>query len=75
MSEMRDRASALVRDLQDQICSAMEAIDGTPFVQTSWERPGGGGGRTRVLQEGKVFEKAGVGSQIELLRLLVSFQV
>ena len=60
MSEMRDRASALVRDLQDQICSAMEAIDGTPFVQTSWERPGGGGGRTRVLQEGKVFEKAGV---------------
>jgi coproporphyrinogen III oxidase len=60
MPALRDRAHALVRDLQDQICAAMEAIDGRPFVQTDWERPGGGGGRTRVLQEGNVFEKAGV---------------
>jgi coproporphyrinogen III oxidase len=36
-------------------------IDGTPFAETNWVRPGnGGGGRSRVLEGGAVFEKAGV---------------
>ena len=49
-------------DLQDRICRALAAIDGGgDFVEDSWERPGGGGGRSRVLAEGAVFEKAGVG--------------
>ena len=48
-------------DLQDRICSAIEAEDGTGrFHEDSWERPEGGGGRSRVLSEGAVFEQAGL---------------
>jgi coproporphyrinogen III oxidase len=52
-------------DLQDRICAALEKEDGeAKFQEDAWERePGenlGGGGRTRVLTEGKVFEQAGV---------------
>lgn len=49
-------------DLQDRICQALAGADGgADFREESWERPGGGGGRSRVLSEGAVFEKAGVG--------------
>jgi coproporphyrinogen III oxidase len=49
-------------DLQDRICAAIEAEDGSErFREESWERPEGGGGRSRVLSEGAVFEQAGVG--------------
>jgi coproporphyrinogen III oxidase len=48
-------------DLQDRICSALAAEDGVArFREDAWERPEGGGGRTRVLAGGQVFEKAGV---------------
>ena len=48
--------------LQDRICAAVEAEDGVArFVEDAWERPDGGGGRSRVLAEGAVFEQAGVG--------------
>jgi coproporphyrinogen III oxidase len=52
--------------LQDRICAAVEEVEaaedsGARFVEDSWERPGGGGGRSRVLAEGAVFEQAGVG--------------
>jgi len=46
--------------LQDCVCDALGALDGTPFREDSWERPGGGGGRSRVLEAGSVFEKAGI---------------
>jgi len=47
--------------LQDVICQALEKEDGgREFTEDSWTRPEGGGGRTRVLAEGAVFEKAGV---------------
>lgn len=46
--------------LQDTICSQLEALDGHSFVEDSWERAGGGGGRTRVMQEGGLIEKGGV---------------
>lgn len=46
--------------LQDQICQQLEAIDGQAFFEESWERPAGGGGRTRVLEEGNLIEKGGV---------------
>jgi coproporphyrinogen III oxidase len=53
---------AYLRGLQDRISSAIEAEDGAEcFREESWERPEGGGGRTRVLTEGAVFEQAGVG--------------
>jgi coproporphyrinogen III oxidase len=47
--------------LQDSICGALAAEDGgKPFITDEWTRPEGGGGRTRLLAEGAVFEKAGV---------------
>jgi coproporphyrinogen III oxidase len=55
-----DRAAQYFRELQDRIVAALEAIDGHRFREDSWQRPGGGGGRTRVLAEGALFEKAGV---------------
>ena len=51
-----------LRNLQDDICKQIEQLDGnSKFQEDEWERPEGGGGRTRVLQEGAVFEQAGVG--------------
>lgn len=48
-------------DLQDQICSGLEALDGEArFIEDAWKREEGGGGRSRVLTEGKTFEQAGV---------------
>jgi len=51
---------AYLLELQDRICAELAAIDGTPFHEDSWARPEGGGGRTRVLADGAVFEQAGV---------------
>ncbi|WP_226643814.1 oxygen-dependent coproporphyrinogen oxidase [Microbulbifer variabilis] len=47
-------------DLQDRICSALGSEDGREFHEDAWERSGGGGGRTRVLEEGNLIEKGGV---------------
>ena len=59
---MQAAAMSYFRDLQDRLCSAVEQADGTGrFREDSWTREGGGGGRSRVLAEGAVFEKAGVG--------------
>ncbi len=53
---------AYLLGLQDRICAAVEAEDGgARFAEDAWERPGGGGGRSRVLADGGVFEQAGVG--------------
>ncbi len=47
--------------LQDTICDTLEREDGQEYFQEDlWERPTGGGGRTRILTQGKVFEQAGV---------------
>jgi coproporphyrinogen III oxidase len=55
------RAADYFRNLQDRICSALEALDGSGrFLEDAWQREGGGGGRTRVLVDGGVFEKGGV---------------
>jgi coproporphyrinogen III oxidase len=52
---------AYLLDLQDRICAMLEAEDGAAtFREDAWDRPGGGGGRTRVIANGAVFEKAGV---------------
>src|SRR5437016_4555428 len=58
---MRDRVVAYFQDLQVRICAALEALepDGR-FRDDTWQRPEGGGGRSRVLENGAVFEKAGV---------------
>jgi len=57
-----DEVKNYLLQLQDSICQALEALDGGQrFGEDSWQRPGGGGGRSRVLSEGGVFEQAGVG--------------
>jgi coproporphyrinogen III oxidase len=47
-------------DLQERIVSRLEAIDGTPFRKDQWERPEGGGGISRLVEEGNVLERGGV---------------
>lgn len=48
-------------DLQDRICSALAAEDGRGnFREDAWERPDGGGGRSRILEDGDLFEKGGI---------------
>jgi coproporphyrinogen III oxidase len=60
-SDSRERVSAMLKQLQDSICSGLEALDGeATFQEESWERPEGGGGRSRVLKQGGVFEQGGV---------------
>ena len=57
---MRDRFVAMVESTQDSICAAIEALDGgATFVEDRWERPGGGGGRSRALQEGRCLRRPG----------------
>jgi coproporphyrinogen III oxidase len=59
--DQHHRAAELFRQVQDRVCAALEEIDGSGrFREDAWERPGGGGGRSRVLSLGGVFEKAGV---------------
>ncbi|PSS11069.1 Oxygen-dependent coproporphyrinogen-III oxidase [Actinidia chinensis var. chinensis] len=58
---VRARFEKMIREAQDHVCSAIEAVDGNGmFKEDVWSRPGGGGGMSRVLQDGAVFEKAGV---------------
>jgi coproporphyrinogen III oxidase len=59
--KMHEQAGSFFRTLQDHICAGLEAADGAgKFREDQWQRKGGGGGRSRVLAEGAVFEKAGV---------------
>ncbi|MDF1628382.1 MAG: oxygen-dependent coproporphyrinogen oxidase [Alcanivoracaceae bacterium] len=46
--------------LQDDICAELEAVDGGSFIEDGWQREEGGGGRSRVLENGTVIEKGGV---------------
>jgi len=58
---MKHKFYAYIEDLQNRITSKLEAVDGVAkFKEDLWERPEGGGGRTRVIENGKVFEKGGV---------------
>jgi coproporphyrinogen III oxidase len=58
---MKTPFSAYIKTLQDKITQALEKEDGLAnFHEDTWQRPGGGGGRTRVIENGNVFEKGGV---------------
>ncbi|KAL7210948.1 hypothetical protein ACSBR2_013932 [Camellia fascicularis] len=60
-SAVRARFEKMIREAQDSVCLAIEAVDGGgKFKEDVWSRPGGGGGISRVLQDGDVWEKAGV---------------
>lgn len=55
------RSQQFMQNLQDEICTALEQLDGEArFQQDYWERAEGGEGRTRVIREGRVFEQGGV---------------
>jgi len=59
--DFRNKVADRLKKVQDDICRALEEADGAGrFSEESWERPGGGGGRTRILQHGGVIEKGGV---------------
>jgi len=51
---------AYLLDLQDRIVQALESVDGKPFLRDAWDRPEGGGGISRLIEEGNVIERGGV---------------
>jgi coproporphyrinogen III oxidase len=64
MSDEPDKQAvhAYLLELQQRICAALEEVDGRQrFDEDLWDRKEGGGGRSRVLRDGAVFEQAGVG--------------
>ncbi|KAF2182776.1 coproporphyrinogen III oxidase [Zopfia rhizophila CBS 207.26] len=68
-SPMRLRMEAFIKQHQKQIVSELEKVDGQKFQIDTWNRPEGGGGITCVLQDGNVFEKAGVNTSVVYGRL------
>ncbi len=61
ISPFAEQVQSFFKELQNEICSALEFTDGKGmFKEDSWSREGGGGGRTRVLQDGGIIDKGGV---------------
>jgi hypothetical protein len=61
MSDLYERAATFFGELQAEICAALETVDGSAhFREDVWQREGGGGGVSRVIEGGGLFEKAGV---------------
>lgn len=61
MRQELNRVIAFLKSLQDEICSEITRLErGTEFLEDVWEHANGGGGRSRVLENGLVFEKAGI---------------
>lgn len=60
-SDSRERFKTWVQSLQDEICQGLEQLDGkAKFQEDAWTREEGGGGRSRVMRDGNVFEQGGV---------------
>jgi len=55
-----DDVKTYLLDLQERLCAALAAEDGSGFREDAWDRPEGGGGRSRVMEHGRLFEKGGV---------------
>ena len=65
MKSIKEKWIVTIHELQDKICRALEQCDGkAKFEENSWERSGGGGGKTRVISNGQVFEKGGVNTSV-----------
>ncbi|MGD1939351.1 MAG: oxygen-dependent coproporphyrinogen oxidase [Cyanophyceae cyanobacterium] len=59
--DSRERVGQWMRQIQDEICRGLLDADGSGgFKQDAWERPEGGGGRSRVMRDGDIFEQGGV---------------
>ncbi|GAC1395855.1 MAG: oxygen-dependent coproporphyrinogen oxidase [Sediminibacterium sp.] len=62
---IREQWTALIHRLQNDSCAALETSDGsTVFVEDAWQRPEGGGGKTRIISHGNVIEKGGVNTSV-----------
>jgi coproporphyrinogen III oxidase len=62
---IKEQFTDYIHGLQDSICAGLEGIDGkASFIEDKWDRPEGGGGRTRVISNGNVFEKGGVNTSV-----------
>jgi coproporphyrinogen III oxidase len=62
---VREEWISYIHDLQNRICAAIEEVDGiAKFQEDAWDRTEGGGGKTRVISNGAVFEKGGVNTSI-----------
>jgi coproporphyrinogen III oxidase len=63
--QFKDHWIETIHNLQDTICYALEKCDGkASFTEDQWTRPEGGGGKTRVITHGSVFEKGGVNTSV-----------
>lgn len=62
---LKDRFTNYIHELQDSICNSLEELEpSTKFRSDNWQRDGGGGGLTRVIENGEVFEKGGVNTSV-----------
>ena len=62
---IKDSWINFIHQLQDDICNALESADGkAKFIEDAWTREEGGGGKTRVITNGNIFEKGGVNTSI-----------
>src|SRR5438105_2270292 len=62
---VKEEWTQFIFDLQNDICGALETCDGkAKFIEDKWQRIGGGGGKTRVITNGHVFEKGGVNTSV-----------
>ncbi len=62
---IKELFTAHIRSLQNEICQALEKVDGKAhFISDVWDRPGGGGGESRIIKDGNIFEKGGVNVSI-----------
>ncbi|HEX3079573.1 MAG TPA: coproporphyrinogen III oxidase, partial [Puia sp.] len=63
---LRERWTHFIYSLQDTICDALEKTDGAvQFAEDDWQRSeNGGGGKSRIIQNGQVFEKGGVNTSV-----------
>ena len=65
MKSIKDSWIEFIHTLQNSICEVLEKCDGkATFVEEEWIRPEGGGGKTRIINNGSVFEKGGVNTSI-----------
>lgn len=60
MADFAQQVKPWLLDLQTRLVDALSALDGQAFITDSWQRPSGGGGITRLIEEGSLFERGGV---------------
>ncbi len=60
----REQVQQYIEELQDEICQGLIDVGEQPYREDIWQRDQGGGGRTRIWEDGQIFEKAGVAMSV-----------